>query len=194
MSVSTVETQIQDCSGYAVLGDGEESGVRVVSGVAIGVGDITRGMSGLQKKWTREALEAKAETLEGKPLVTNHVNHDVDAVVGQVESAGYKDGVGVIWEGELGDSDLADKVDKGWLDVSPRVIHQPLDEMEVEGEADDPVHVVTEVEEFVNLSLVPQGASPSNEVSMGEHEDLMAYFGGQSPTVVGINSDFEVSL
>lgn len=166
------EVQISDGSGYAVLSHDEDDDVHRLHGVALGVGDVTRGMSGLQKKWTRDALSDSAESLTGKPLVVNHVNHDVDAVVGQVTEAGFKDGVGVIWEGELGDDDLADKIQKGWLDVSPRVIHEPLEDMEVEGDADDPIHVVDNVDEFVNLSLVPQGAAPSNEVSLGDHDDL----------------------
>lgn len=168
-----VETQVQDSSGYAVLSHDGDDDIHRVHGVALGVGDVTRGMSGLRKKWTRDALSDSAESLKEKPLVVNHVNHDVDAVVGKVTEAEFKDGVGVIWSGELGDDDLADKIGKDWLDVSPRVIHEPVEEMEVEGEADDPVHVVSEVEEFVNLSIVPQGAAPSNEISLGDHEDLM---------------------
>lgn len=172
------EAFAQSGSGYAVLTLDEEDGTHRVHGVALGAGDITRGMSGLRKKWPAETLREEAESLSGKPLVVNHINHDVESVVGQVTEAGFKKGVGVIFEGELGDDELADKVDRGWIDVSPRVLHEPVDEMEKEipDDSDDPVHVVGDVKEFINLSFVPQGAAPSNDVAIGEHEDLASLF------------------
>lgn len=164
--MSTDDTATEPTSGFAVLSDDPDGeGPFTVHGTALGAGDVTRGMSGIEKKWTAEALEDSASSLSGKPIVKNHINRDVDAVAGQVTEAKFEDGVGVVFEGELDDEDLALKVKRGRLDVSPRIFHQPTHEME---ENDDGVKVVDDVKEFVNLALVVRGAAPSNEVAYGE--------------------------
>lgn len=169
------EALIQEGSGYAALDHSdEESSHTIISGVALGDGDVTRGHSGILKRWPAEALREAAETLQDTPIVVDHSNHRVEDVKGRVTKAGFKEGVGVIFEGELESGELTDKIGSGWLDVSPRILHEPIEEMEVEGQGDDPVHVVGEIKEFVNLSLVPRGAAPSNDVVLGEHEDLSA--------------------
>lgn len=142
-----------------------------VHGVAIGADETTVGMSGQKKFWPGEALAAAAETLSGKNIVKNHVNNDVDAVVGAVTEARYHPEYGVIYKGEIDETGLAEKVSRGRLDVSPRIIHAHVDELE---ENDDDALVVDDVKEFVNLALVPQGAAESNRIEIG-HSGMLSY-------------------
>jgi len=138
-----------------------------VSGIAIGEGDITRGSSGIEKKWPREALKPAAETLAGRPLVVDHEN-DSHAVVGKVTEAFYKEGTGVLYEAELFDEELADKIADGLLEVSIRGFHGDVSEMD---ESDEGAKVVEKLR-FDNLSIVPMGAAPSNTVEIGPSEEL----------------------
>lgn len=175
-------TEKSKVQGTAILADSLASdGPWAVRGVAIGPNEVTVGMSGQKKYWPSEALADAADTLAGKNLVKNHVNNDVDAVVGAVSQARYHPDYGVIYEGEVDEEGLARKIDRGRLDVSPRIIHKHVDELE---ENEDGALVVDEIQEFVNLALVPQGAAESNEIELGEsdllsvsREDLSQAFG-----------------
>jgi len=140
-----------------------------IHGVALGENDITFGTSGIKKVWPAGELERSAHTLQNTNLVVDHSQRAVD-VVGKVTKAGYKDGVGIIYEAELYDEDLADKVQHGLLEVSIRGYHIDVDEM---SEDDNGAKIVEDIE-FDNLSIVPQGASPSNTLEMGAHAELSA--------------------
>jgi len=141
-----------------------------VHGVALGNDDVTKGKSGIKKKWPAEELEKSAETLQGTNLVIDHEN-SVHGVVGRVTKAGYKEDTGVVYEAELYDEDLAEKIQKGLLEVSVRGLHKDVDDLESEVGSDA---LVVEDIEFKNLSVVPSGAAPSNTLEMGEHAELSA--------------------
>jgi hypothetical protein len=140
-----------------------------IHGIALGAGDVTVGQSGIKKVWPADELQAAAETLEGTNLVKDHGKKSSD-VVGTVTKAGYKEGVGVLYEAELYEEDLAKKVSNDLLEVSIRGSHIDVDEMEENG---DGAKVVENIE-FADLSIVPTGAAPSNTVDMGEHAELSA--------------------
>jgi len=149
----------------------------VIHGLALGEDDITEDIHGHRFKWTSGALEDAASTLVGKPIVKNHINRDIDAVIGTVTKAGYKKKEGVVFEGEVDDVELAEKISRGRFETSPRIFHEPVDEMDKE----DGVFIVHHIEEFANLSIVVRGASSSQYVTDGEHSDLslselQAYF------------------
>lgn len=139
-----------------------------VHGVALGEGDVTRGSSGIEKYWPGEELKEAAETLEGRNLVEDHENAS-RGVVGEVTKAGFKEGVGILYEAELYDEDLAEKINNGLLEVSIRGFHKDVDEME---EHEETGAKVVEDIEFDNLSIVPSGASPSNTLEMGPAAEL----------------------
>ena len=164
VSIQTVEFERRE----AFLSELDEGPPYTVHGVALGDGDVTVGQSGIKKLWPAEELEKAAKTLEGKNLVEDHVNSS-RGVVGKVTKAGYKDGVGVIYQAELFDDELAEKVDEGLLEVSIRGHHIDVDEME---EDEETGALVVEGIKFQNLSIVPTGASPSNTLEMGETEEL----------------------
>lgn len=142
----------------------------IISGIAIGEGDVTRGQSGIKKKWPREALEPAAESLAGRPLVEDHDNSS-RGVVGEVTHAEYQASVGVLYKAELYDEELAEKIENGLLEVSIRGYHGDVDEM---AEDEQTGAKVVEKTVFDNLSIVPTGAAPSNTVEMGPSVDLSA--------------------
>lgn len=141
-----------------------------VHGIALGADDITLGSSGIKKMWPSVELEKAADTLTGKNLVIDHDN-SVNGVVGRVTKAGYKEGTGIVYEAELFDAELAEKVNNGLLEVSIRGYHTDVDDLEED--PDTGAKIVTNIT-FDNLSIVPDGASPSNSIEMGAHEELSA--------------------
>jgi len=147
----------------------DEEGPWTIHGIAIGEGDVTRGQSGIKKKWPKDALKPAAETLEGRSLVEDHDNTS-RGVVGTVLSADYKDGVGVLYEAELHDRSLAKRVKSGLLEVSIRGYHDDVDQM---SETEEGAKKVSRVR-FDNLSIVPSGAAPSNTAEFGPSSELTA--------------------
>lgn len=162
--------------GYAALavdsGDTPTQDSTLVHGVALGEGDVTRGGSGKETLWPRETLQEAAEGLQGQPLATD-MNHTADgakpqtpveAVVGEVTWSGYKPGVGVLYEAEVDDEDIANKIQNGRLEVSPLVFRElePLASNEADFKA-------TDIQKWRDLSLVVDGAAPSNEIQVGSN-------------------------
>lgn len=138
-----------------------------VSGVAIGEGDVTHGKSGIPTYWAADVLRPAASMFEGVNIVKN--DHDLnqmpsaDNVIGEVTEAMYREGIGIVFEGEIVDEKIARKIDEGLLDVSP-VIPRTLsdDEIVVNGEQVVPAESIEDVRE---LGVVMEGASPSNRIS-----------------------------
>lgn len=142
----------------------DEDGASIISGIAIGEGDITRGQSGVKKKWSRGALKPATDTLEDRPLVVDHQNTSY-GTVGEVTHVEYEDGVGVLYEAELYDEELAEKVENGLLEVSIRGFHNDVEDMDTHAETGAKI---VEKMAFDNLSIVPTGAAPSNTAQIGE--------------------------
>lgn len=141
-----------------------------VHGVALGADDVTVGQSGIKKKWPANELQTAADSLKGTNLVVDHENN-ATGVVGRVTKSGYKEETGVVYEAELYDEELAEKVQSGLLEVSIRGYHADVDSLEEDEETG--AKVVEDIE-FDNLSIVPTGAAPSNTLEMGEHAELSA--------------------
>lgn len=185
-------------SGIAVLSEHDPA---VVHGVAIGEGDVTMGMSGKRTVWPRDALTDAADKLAGKPLVRNHPGTEssseglqasppsIDDVIGEVTDAKYRDGVGILFEAEVDDESVAQKIDRGRVDVSP-VMARELGEFDDELEA----HTVDRIHDFRDLGVVSEGAAPSNNVQTGpmaalSAEALSAAFdAGQTEALASVHS------
>lgn len=169
MSATSEITTVEFERREAFLSSDDDDESYTIHGVAIGEGDVTKGSSGIKKYWPADELQDAAETLEGTNLVVDHDNSS-SGVVGRVVKAGYEEGSGVLYEAELYDEDLADKIENGLLEVSIRGLHKDVEEMD---ENDDGALVVEDIE-FANLSIVPSGASPSNTLEMGASTQLSA--------------------
>jgi len=144
-----------------------DEGLLKVHGVALGDNDITIGSTSNEKKlWRPEVLSESASYLEGRDIVVNHENHDAYKKVGEVKEVQHQKGKGIVYQGVIMDDELEDKVELGWLDVSPKVIHSE-DHDNVNG-----VKSPNKILDFPNLSIVRRGASPSNELRAGEHPSM----------------------
>lgn len=159
---------VENAGNRGYLSDEEnEDGLYPIWGVAIGSNDITIGHKSKEPKlWRPSVLEEAASTLEGKDIVVNHENKDAYEVIGEIAEAKFDEEQGVLYQGEIDNAELAKKIEHGWLEVSPRIVHSKDHEM-VEG-----VKVPESIREFDNLSIVRKGAAGSNEVNLGENEEL----------------------
>jgi len=158
----------------------DSDGPYTISGVALGAGDITVGSSGIKKHWPAEELKDAAGTLEGQPLVRDHEN-STDGRVGTVTEASYKEGVGVMYEAEIAPhyEELAQDIAAGIQEVSARAYHDPIDELE---EDEDTGALRTSNVVFDNLSVVSQGAAPSNTAEIGGLDVSSAVAMAQGPS------------
>ena len=167
MSVKTVSGNGLSGSGF-VSDDRTEDGLLKVHGVALGENDITVGhLSKSRKLWQPDVLEEASDLLEGKDIVVDHENKSAYQKIGEITDSGYKEGVGVIYEGVVMSDELEPKIERNWLDVSPRIVHSE-DSEEITENTEAP----QEIYDFANLSVVRKGASHSNELLPGEHEEL----------------------
>ncbi|NGM69188.1 hypothetical protein G6M89_09240 [Natronolimnobius sp. AArcel1] len=131
-----------------------------VHGVAIGANEVTHGANG-PKFWPAEELRRAVQSLVGVPLTKNHDDDRVESVVGEVIDAGFEPGVGIVFEAEVDDEDLATKISRGRLEVSVHALHR-------DGGRTGEGELIVEDVQFLDLSLVPRGGSPSNFVEAGE--------------------------
>lgn len=166
----SVKADNQVNGGFGVVSDvNSDDGLYPVTGIAIGPYDLTRGhLSGEKKLWRPEVLEEAAQTLQGKKIVVNHENRDAREVVGEILEAKYDEDRGVVYRGEIDDDELASKIEKEWLDVSPRIIHDS------DMEERDGIKIPQTIHRFDNLSIVSKGAAKSNELRLGNPEELAA--------------------
>jgi len=156
---STTMDTIQTQAGVATCTSGIDSSPLTVSGVAISAGEITRHEDG-NRRWPEPQLMAAVDSLEGKHLTKNH-NHDaVEGVVGEVTKTRYKEGVGILFEAQVYDEEVALKIQEGLLDVSVHAAHKV-------SHIDDDGNYVVENVRFRDLSVVPRGAADGNTVSPG---------------------------
>jgi hypothetical protein len=148
---TTVQSRIAGLAG---------DNTQVISGVAVGAGDITRGLSGDKKVWQAAELRDAAQSLEGTPVNPLHS----EQTVGEVVRAGYEPGAGVIYEAELSDESLAEQAASGGLEVSIEARHADGGTVETDrGEAMAATNI-----RFTGLSLVQRGAAPSASAEPGE--------------------------
>lgn len=184
-------------TGIAQLARNHAEEGMTISGVAIGEDETTSHASG-DKFWSAEQLMAGAKSLVGTQLTKNH-NHDViEGVIGEVTDATYKDGVGVLFEAEVYDEEVANKIERGLLEVSIHAVHS-------NGGFTDDGEMIVENIEFRDLSVVPRGAAQSNQVSVGSlqpatlSEDLSAicddaFAGSYQGATIATAQEFGIKL
>jgi hypothetical protein len=162
--------------GTAVLAAADrDEEVFVVNGVAIGEGDTTRGMSGKPTYYGADVLRDAVDLLAGVPIVRDHPGAEktdegvrvtpqppVESILGEVTDAKYRDGVGLLWQGELDDPEIARQVERGRVAVSP-ILGRDLDQWSNEKEA----YIASEITGFRDLGVVARGASPGASIEPG---------------------------
>jgi hypothetical protein len=85
-----------------------------------------------------------------------------------VSSAAFSEGVGLVYEGEILDEDIAQRVAQGYLDVSPTVA-RALGEYDENRDA----RRVSEVATFRDLAVVQQG-QPGADIEIGPNPAVEA--------------------
>ena len=163
--------------GIAVLQDetfDPDAGPWPVSGVAMSPG-VTHGASGTPRLWPAETLRAAAEDnlLDDRPIVKNF--HELsgqapaDDVIGRVIETNYVDDVGLVYEGEISDAEIAEKVAHGYLEVST----VPF----IGAESYDSTHDaqrVDRIDGFRDIAVVATGAVEDNSIELGANPALAA--------------------
>jgi hypothetical protein len=178
----------------------DDSDPFVVNGVALGEGNVTVGASQTATYWPPPVLREAAPKLEGVPIVANNSadSHDpgsqppVRDIVGEVTDAAYADGVGIIYQGEVDDREIARKIDRGRVDVSPVMARDLGDYSETHD-----ARVAESITEFRDLGIVFEGASADASIETGPNasaavlgghalagEALAAAFGTTDPAAV----------
>lgn len=158
-----------------------------IHGVALGVGDVTLGQSETRKRWPADELREAAHTLTGQPLVRDHRN-TTEGKIGEVTHAEFVDELGIIYEAEIAPhyEQLAKDIRAGLMEVSVRAYHAP--EEELESESDGGPLVVEDIY-FDNLSVVNDGASPSNTARSGPVDNHPAVASASEAVSVGTVSN-----
>jgi hypothetical protein len=163
-------------SGIAVLESTNPAGESTtwnVSGVALSEDTTTLGGSGRRRFWPSEALRGAASALEGRHIVKNFHDlqgtADADDVIGKITRSGYEPGVGVVFEGEILDEDIARKVEHDFLDVSsvPGIAEESYD-------ASRDAYVVEEISGWRDIAVVPDGADSGNEITLEANSAVAA--------------------
>lgn len=165
-------------SGVAVLAEDEPSwddGPFPVRGVALPEGITTNGNAeGEQVYWPADTVATVAEHVEGAKLTDPSkgevYEHDPETaierpqpspetIIGEVTGAKYEPGVGVLYEGEVDDPEIAKRIDRGRVEVSP-TIFRTLGDHDDERDARVPDAIVG----VRDLSVVAKGQAEGNSI------------------------------
>jgi len=162
--------------GASALGEGPPY---TVSGVAIPDNAETKHANG-EKVWTPDALRQVADTLaddsysdqllgDGNAVI-DHSTSASDSI-GRIKKSGYVDGIGVVFEADLSNRNIAESVLNDELEVSPRTIHADDELLDTD---DDGRYILDggDVKRFVHLSFEQSGRAPGNFVETGPSEAL----------------------
>lgn len=175
-------------SVVAVLVDGEDDDPLKVRGVALGENDRTYGNEKISIRWPKEVLEESAASLEGTKIVdpTEHwapeggeygddypVDPPEETWVGEISDSGYEIGLGVVYEGEITDPDMADRVRDGDVEPSPTVFHDKVEISEDE-------FVSANINKWRDLAMVGRGASEGASIEPEESPSPAAGTGSNS--------------
>jgi len=148
------------------------------SGIAVAPGDVLHMEDGTPVLFKQEPLRNGANSQAGEPLTADHPQNDLgrpeyppstDDTYGKVPKADYIEGKGVAYEATTHDPELARGIYAGTYEVSihPRFKAETTD--------DETGLLMAEDIEFLDLSVVSKGDSPSNTANWGPSQELAAW-------------------
>lgn len=152
-----------------------------IHGVALPEETVLRGGQGVDHFYPPAMAQRAAEVLQQQLDSEDQTTHIVknfhelegsapaDDIIGEVTSVGYSKGVGVVFGGEITDQDIAEKIQLGYLDISPTVARALGAEMDPQMEA----RPVTDVGGFRDIAVVGQG-QPGADVDVGPNPAIEA--------------------
>ena len=145
----------------------ERAGVKEKKAFHISGDAISEGVTRNKYKYTKEELMQSAKSLIGKPILKDH-REEVDAIVGKVVHAEFKDGV-VKFEGDIMDEKIKEMIEDGRIEnVS---IGAQVEDLIKEGKGDDETMTVKGLE-FLELSLVAVPGDPNAVINHALTESL----------------------
>lgn len=173
------ETQAATAEGVAILKANPDDGPLRVRGVALTENDNTYGSSKDRLIWPKEVVEKSAEALKGTKIVNDREHKipdgatlgdlpkepPIETIIGEVTEAHYEPGLGVVYEGEIDDPDVASLVENGRVEVSPFIFHQ-------KGEYDDDRggYTVKNIAKWRDLAVVSNGAGAKASIAPAEDD------------------------
>lgn len=161
-------------SGIAVLAEDEptwDDGPFPVRGVALPEDIVTNGdnTENVATYWSPDVVQDAAPLFEGTKIVdgSEHSAEEVmenpqpspKTIVGEIMNVHYRDGVGVLYEGEVDDPEIAKQIDRGRVEVSPSLFRS-LDGQHEEFDA----RIAEDVKAVRDLSIVADGAAAGNSI------------------------------
>ena len=159
----------------------QEDSPIAINGVALPEGTVLEGGQGVRHFYPPAMAERAADQLQQQldddkgtvHIVKNF--HELegqapaDDIIGEVTGVGYEQGVGVRFAGEITDVETAEKIQLGYLDVSPTVGRALADERDPQMEA----RPVADVAGFRDIAIVGQG-QPGADVAVGPNPAIEA--------------------
>lgn len=161
-------------SGIAVLASDApdwDDGPFPVQGVALPEDIVTSGANseGVDVYWPPETVEAAAEEFEDVKI-TDPSEHDPETavqnpqpspetIVGEITDVRYRPGVGILYAGEVDDPEIAKRVERDRVEVSPTLFRR------LGGEHDETgARVAEDIATVRDLSVVAEGAADGNSI------------------------------
>jgi hypothetical protein len=159
----------------------QEDSPIAINGVALPEGAVLEGGQGVRHFYPPEMAERAADQLqqqldddEGTVHIVKNFHElegqaPADDIIGEVTGVGYEQGVGVRFAGEITDVETAEKIQLGYLDVSPTVGRALADERDAQMEA----RPVADIAGFRDIAIVGQG-QPGADVAVGPNPAIEA--------------------
>jgi hypothetical protein len=158
----------------------QEDSPIAINGVALPEGTVLEGGQGVRHFYPPAMAERAADQLqqqlddEGTVHIVKNFHElegqaPADDIIGEVTGVGYEQGVGVRFAGEITDTETAEKIQLGYLDVSPTVGRALADERDPQMDA----RPVADVAGFRDIAIVGQG-QPGADVAVGPNPAIEA--------------------
>lgn len=83
----------------------------------------------IESGYPDEAMKEAVESLVGVPVTDRSGGYTAETVVGRVTDAEYDPDSGIRYEAEIGDDEIADRIDSGLVSLAPRIFPEENTEM-----------------------------------------------------------------
>ena len=156
-----------------------ESDGHTIHGVALATDDVVR-HEGERIRWSPGALAKMAGTLESRPLTVRHTDDDPYATVGDITEAWYDESAEAVrFRANLADDDLAEKIESGLLELSPRAgLPEDLDALDRHDDGLSQLIERPDAGSFHHVAIVPRTERSGEHIRAGSGP-------GPSPTSNG---------
>ena len=160
------------------MADSESDG-HTIHGVALATDDVVR-HDGTRIRWSPGALSKMVGTLESRPLTVRHTDDDPYATVGDITNAWFDESAEAVrFRANLADDDLAEKIESGLLELSPRAgLPEDLDALDRHDDGLSQLIERPDAGSFHHVAIVPRTERSGEHIRAGSGP-------GPSPTSNG---------